>query len=99
MILRFRSPDGAYRVDIQPTDDASTLIAKVPPKPTNFITKLMADRIPLQSLALQLVDLLPKNVDPDSIVLSDRPANGKTRLLRELKGTPISALGLRLDHL
>lgn len=31
MILRFRSPDGAYRVDIQPTDDASTLIAKVAP--------------------------------------------------------------------
>ncbi|KAI5847126.1 NPL4 family-domain-containing protein [Morchella snyderi] len=69
MILRFRSPDGSWRIDIQPTDDASVLITK-------------------------LVENLPNDVDSNSIVISDRPANGKTRPLRELKGMPISDLGL-----
>ena len=29
MILRFRSPDGSYRIDVQPNDDISTLTEKV----------------------------------------------------------------------
>lgn len=70
MILRFRSPDGSYRVEVQSTDDVSTLKAK-------------------------LVDVVPKDTDPSSFVLSDKPANGQTRKLSDLAGLGIHTLGLK----
>ncbi|KAL7272351.1 nuclear protein localization protein 4 [Rhizina undulata] len=69
MILRFRSSDGAYRVEVQPGDDISILTDK-------------------------LKDVLPKDIDANSIILSDRPANGQTRPLKELSGAKIKDLGL-----
>ncbi|EWC48056.1 nuclear protein localization protein 4 [Drechslerella stenobrocha 248] len=42
----------------------------------------------------KLLDLLPKTVDGPSILLSDRPANGATRVLRELTGQSIQVVGL-----
>ncbi|PWW78795.1 polyubiquitin-tagged protein recognition complex, Npl4 component [Tuber magnatum] len=69
MILRFRSPDGTYRVDIQPTDDTSLLISR-------------------------LRENLPKDVDPHTIIVSDRPVNGRARVLNEISGMKISDLGL-----
>ncbi|KAF8473174.1 NPL4 family-domain-containing protein, partial [Kalaharituber pfeilii] len=70
MILRFRSPDGAYRIDVQPGDDISVLLEK-------------------------LMAVLPVGVNPPSIVLSDQPHNGKTRLLSGLGGVSIKDTGLK----
>ncbi|EPS39464.1 hypothetical protein H072_6769 [Dactylellina haptotyla CBS 200.50] len=69
MILRFRCPDGTFRIEVQPTDDISTLYQK-------------------------LLDVLPKNVDGPSILLSDKPANGSTRVLKDLTGQPVKDVGL-----
>lgn len=73
MILRFRSPDGAYRVEVQPSDDVSVLKTK-------------------------LVELIPKDVDPSSIILSDKPSNGQTRNLSDLNGHGIHSLGLKYNY-
>ncbi|KAI5798861.1 NPL4 family-domain-containing protein [Geopyxis carbonaria] len=70
MILRFRSPDGSYRVDVQPSDSVSDLK-----------TKLLA--------------LVPKNVVPNSLILSDRPNNGQTRPLDQILNERVESLGLR----
>jgi hypothetical protein len=37
----------------------------------------------------------PENADPASIVLSNKPARGDDRLLKDLKGVKIGGVGLR----
>ncbi|KAF8544316.1 NPL4 family-domain-containing protein [Trichophaea hybrida] len=70
MILRFRSPDGTFRVQVELADAVSTLKAK-------------------------LAEVVPKDVNPQSFVLSDQPANGQTRPLSEILDSRIQDLGLR----
>lgn len=70
MILRFRSPDGSYRVDVQPGDSVTSLRTK-------------------------LLEQVPKDVDPKSFILSDKPANGRTRPLRDILIQSIQSLDLK----
>jgi hypothetical protein len=44
---------------------------------------------------LQLVNQVPKDVDPQTFVLSDKPANGQTRALSEVINLQIQSLGLK----
>ncbi|KAI9886811.1 MAG: nuclear protein localization protein 4 [Watsoniomyces obsoletus] len=69
MLLRFRGPDGAFRLTVNPIDDFSSLLSK-------------------------LLENLPKDVDPSSISLSNQPAHGQERLLKDLTGVTIEAPGL-----
>ncbi|KAF3308097.1 nuclear protein localization protein 4 [Orbilia oligospora] len=42
----------------------------------------------------KLLDVLPKTIEPQSILLSDKPANGSTRVLKDLTGQPVRDVGL-----
>ncbi|KAF3902141.1 hypothetical protein ABW21_db0204919 [Orbilia brochopaga] len=42
----------------------------------------------------KLLEVLPKNIDGPSILLSDKPANGATRVLHELTGQNVKDVGL-----
>ncbi|KAK6510170.1 nuclear protein localization protein 4 [Arthrobotrys musiformis] len=42
----------------------------------------------------KLLEVLPKTIDSQSILLSDKPANGSTRTLRDLTGQPVKDVGL-----
>ncbi|KAF3934721.1 hypothetical protein ABW20_dc0106375 [Dactylellina cionopaga] len=42
----------------------------------------------------KLLDVLPKTIDGPSILLSDKPANGSTRVLKDLTGQPVKDVGL-----
>jgi hypothetical protein len=44
---------------------------------------------------MQLVDQVPKDVDPRTFVLSDKPANGQTRALSDVINLQIQSLGLK----
>ncbi|KAG8526776.1 nuclear protein localization protein 4 [Bacidia gigantensis] len=46
-------------------------------------------------LLSQILDNLPKDVDSQSIVLSNKPHDGEERLLSSLRGVPIARVGLR----
>lgn len=47
------------------------------------------------SLLSKILDNLPKDIDTQSIVLSNKPFGGEDRLLRTLNGVPIAKVGLR----
>ncbi|MCJ1359744.1 MAG: nuclear protein localization protein 4 [Icmadophila ericetorum] len=47
------------------------------------------------SLLPSIVEKLPKNTDPTSIVLSNKPHNGEERLLSSLRGVTIERVNLR----
>ncbi|KAI9802239.1 MAG: nuclear protein localization protein 4 [Sarcosagium campestre] len=70
MLLRFRSPDGTFRLDVKPTDQFSSLQTKI-------------------------LDNLPKNVDPSSVTLSNKPSGGEVRRIDDLQGVTIETPGLR----
>jgi nuclear protein localization family protein 4 len=44
---------------------------------------------------LQLLEILPANVDPKSITLSPQPSGGNTKFLYEIAKYKISQIGLR----
>ncbi|KAH0544457.1 nuclear protein localization protein 4 [Glutinoglossum americanum] len=69
MILRFRGPDGTYRIAVDPTDQFYSLLPK-------------------------LQNVLPVKVDPLSITVSNQPANGDIRYLKDLKHITIQQVGL-----
>ncbi|KAI9828705.1 MAG: nuclear protein localization protein 4 [Thelocarpon impressellum] len=69
MLLRFRGPDGSFRLDVSPKEQFTALQEK-------------------------LLEHLPKDVDPGSITLSNKPAGGQERRLRDLKGVTIESPGL-----
>lgn len=87
LILRFRSPDGTFRVQVEPRDSVSTLRAKVPAPNLCCIHGL--------TMTKQLAQVVPKNAEPTSFVLSDKPANGQTRALSEILSNRILELGLK----
>ncbi|KAI9839039.1 MAG: nuclear protein localization protein 4 [Thelocarpon superellum] len=70
MLLRFRGPDGSFRLTVEASDL-------------------------FPSLLTPLLENLPKDVDPSSITLSNKPAGGQIRHLAELDGVTIAAPGLR----
>lgn len=85
MLIRFRGPDGTYRIECNPTDTFPSLQSK-------------------------LLDMLPKEVDPITITISNKPTMHDSRRLLALKGTTLQRVGLRhgemifltydmLDHL
>ena len=55
--------------------------------------------IQLIRLCHKLLENIPKDVDPSSITLSNKPAGGQVRLLRDLDGVTIEAPGLRYAKL
>ena len=60
MLLRFRSPDGAYRVEVQPTDDVSVLRSKLVenvPKDVDQSSFVLSDK-PANGQTRQLSELL-----------------------------------------
>lgn len=90
MLLRFRGPDGTFRLTVDPGDEFMSLQSKVGPLP-----HLLSQDKPRLMLLRQLLDHLPKNVDSSSITLSNKPANGQVRRLKDLKGVTLAAPGLR----
>ncbi|KAI9680018.1 MAG: nuclear protein localization protein 4 [Caeruleum heppii] len=70
MLLRFRSPDGTFRLTVNPTDEFTSLQTK-------------------------LLEQLPEKIDPSSITLSNKPAGGQARRLKDLRGLKIQDPGLK----
>ncbi|KAK6359973.1 nuclear protein localization protein 4 [Orbilia brochopaga] len=48
----------------------------------------------ISALYQKLLEVLPKNIEGTSILLSDKPANGATRVLHELSGQHVRDVGL-----
>jgi nuclear protein localization family protein 4 len=70
MILRFRGPDGQFRLDVNSTDDFASILPK-------------------------LAEHLPKETDPSTITVSNRPQGGDARLLSTLKGVTFNRIGIK----
>jgi nuclear protein localization family protein 4 len=70
MILRFRGPDGQFRLEVDSTDDFASILPK-------------------------LADILPKNTNPSTITVSNRPQGGDARPLATLKGVTFNRIGIK----
>ncbi|KAK0126045.1 nuclear protein localization protein 4 [Cadophora gregata] len=69
MLLRFRGPDGMYRVTVEPADTFAKLGEK-------------------------LTAILPSTVDFATLALSNQPAGGDSKLLKEISRHKVSQIGL-----
>src|SRR2546423_121597 len=71
MLLRFESPNGQFRLSVEPNDTFSSLTSKVGfhPKAAPSIVLI----IRLLSKDQQILDHLPPKTDASSIILSNKP--------------------------
>jgi nuclear protein localization family protein 4 len=86
MLLRFRGPDGTFRIPIEPSDTFRTLGNKV------------RNAVPFQKLVtdyLQLAEVLPDNVDYNTLTLSNRPTGGDVKLLKDIVNFEVSRIGMQ----
>ena len=87
ILLRFRGPDGTFRLTVNSSDPFDSLQGKV------STTKCSISGVPWTYFS-KILDHLPEDVDPSSITLSNKPAHGKVRRLRDLNGLRIADPGL-----
>lgn len=86
MLLRFRGPDGTVRITIEPHDTFGKLGEKVYEYHRCKMTHINC---------LQLLNVLPETVDFNTLTLSNAPAGGEVKLLREIASFPVAKIGLK----
>lgn len=95
MLLRFESPNGQFRLSVEPSDTFSSLTSKVC---CFLIVALRCSRSARQlTRARQILDHLPPTTDVSTITLSNKPIGhsaGEERLLSSLPGVKIQQVGL-----
>jgi nuclear protein localization family protein 4 len=94
MLLRFESPNGQFRLSVEPNDTFSSLTSKV-----GFNPKAAVHRFDHQNANRdrQILDHLPPKTDASTITLSNKPighSTGEERLLNSLHGIKIHQVGL-----
>jgi nuclear protein localization family protein 4 len=87
MLLRFRGPDGTFRIPIEPSDTFRKLGKKVRNSRIPGL-KMSTDR-------LQLSEVLPDNVDYTTLTLSNRPTGGEVKLLKDIASFEVSRIGMQ----
>jgi nuclear protein localization family protein 4 len=87
MLLRFRGPDGTVRIIVEPADTFARLGEKV-----CSLSSLKED-VPCAD-SLQLSEVLPATVDFNTLTLSNAPAGGDIKLLKEIARHRVSQIGL-----
>jgi nuclear protein localization protein 4 homolog len=95
MLLRFESPNGQFRLSVEPNDTFSSLTSKVGfnPKggPVHRLDHQTANK------DRQILDHLPPKTDASTITLSNKPIGhsaGEERLLNSLHGIKMHQVGL-----
>jgi nuclear protein localization family protein 4 len=86
MLLRFRGPDGTVRITVEPHDTFGKLGEKV-------YGHYRCNMIHANSL--QLLNVLPETVDFNTLTLSNAPAGGEVKLLKEIASFPVAKIGLK----
>ena len=95
MLLRFESPNGQFRLSVEPNDTFSSLTSKV-----GFNPKAAPSIVLIHQTAnkdRQILDHLPPKTDASTITLSNKPIGhsaGEERLLNSLHGIRIHQVGL-----
>jgi nuclear protein localization family protein 4 len=94
-LLRCESPDGQFRLSVEPNDTFSSLTSKV----LGFKPKSAVHRLDHQNANWdrQILGHLPSNTDASTIILSNKPIGhsaGEERLLNGLRGIRIRRVGL-----
>jgi len=94
IILRFESRNGQFRLSVSPQELFPSLQEKV------YLSSFVAIIVCSQLLTLylrQILENLPKDVEPSSLVLSNKPigTGGQERPLRDLGGVTIERVGLK----
>ena len=95
MLLRFESPNGQFRLSVEPNDTFSSLTSKV----LGFKPKSAVHRLGHQNANWdrQILGHLPSNTDASTIILSNKPIGhsaGEERLLNSLHGIRMHQVGL-----
>ena len=93
MLLRFESPNGQFRLTVEPTDTFDSLTSKAssPRGKVRYMLLLITEAVP------QILDRLPPKTDVSTITLSNKPVGhrmGEERLLCSLPGVRIQQVGL-----
>ena len=94
-IIRIRSKDGQFRINVEPTDDADKLLSQVSRVlPLTLIPLLTLD----SRLPMQLVENVP-SIDPSTLTFSNQPRDGPVMKAGDIRGNSIADLGLKHGHL
>jgi nuclear protein localization family protein 4 len=94
MLLRFESPNGQFRLSVEPNDTFSSLTSKVGFNPKAAVRHLDHQTANRHG---QILDHLPPKTDASTITLSNKPIGhsaGEERLLNSLHGIKIYQVGL-----
>lgn len=89
MLLRFRGPDGTVRINVEQNDTFDNVAQKV------LRLQHHSSLILLNANIVQLSEVLPDNVDFNTVMLSNRQAaGGETKLLKEIRRFKVEAIGV-----
>jgi nuclear protein localization family protein 4 len=95
IILRFESRNGQFRLSVNPQELFPSLQEKVC---LSSLVAIIALSSQLLTLYLyQILENLPEDVEPSSLVLSNKPigTGGQERQLTDLAGVSIEQVGLK----
>lgn len=87
MLLRMRGPDGMARLTVEPTTTFGDLGKQVRASIHYYAHS--------QLTLLQLLQQLPKTVDPKTITLSNAPNGGDSKRLGDIISFKVSQIGLK----